>query len=325
MRIYRYWVKHSKQLEVTAKLQESTIINSSNTSINEAVSDTERQLLISQKRINSEVIDDPGYETNISKGIIDTIDPNNIITRNRYGALVLNSKFILFLICFCSSIAMSQIEDTKFNRIQYNFERPSSNEYLVLFSAIPNKHKKGYYQNKNLFSNSVKFGLTENITLAGGIMDISSLFFAQVSWGLTPKIGISVNNYLHIGIGAFVQGINLRVTNALGLGLITIGSSNHNLTITGGFGLFNNELTPIPAIAVSGTTRLNNYLALTSENFIIPNQNSTLNYYGGHGLRVLTKKNAFDLGIFYLGYSEFFSSPLFAPVIGYTRTFESKK
>ena len=43
-------------------------------------------------RINQGIRYGSDYEADIVEEIIDEIDENNIVTRNRYGALVLNSK-----------------------------------------------------------------------------------------------------------------------------------------------------------------------------------------------------------------------------------------
>lgn len=97
MRIFKYWVEHSKELNVDDIVQPSKVFGGSNVSVFEAMKDAEAKLLNVQKIINGELRKDHDYEADIIEEIIEKIDDANIVTRNRYGALVLNSKELLFI------------------------------------------------------------------------------------------------------------------------------------------------------------------------------------------------------------------------------------
>lgn len=97
MRIFKYWIEHSKELNVDGILQPSKVFGGSNISALEAMKDAEHKLLNVQKIINGELGKDPEYEADILEEIIEKIDDANIVTRNRYGALVLNSKELMFI------------------------------------------------------------------------------------------------------------------------------------------------------------------------------------------------------------------------------------
>ncbi|PHS05158.1 MAG: hypothetical protein COA88_12765 [Kordia sp.] len=97
MRIFKYWIEHSKDLYLGNTKQTSKVFGGSNISSNDAIKDAEIKLLKAQKIINGELKKDEDYEADIIEEIIEIIDDDNIVTRNRYGALVLNSKRLMFI------------------------------------------------------------------------------------------------------------------------------------------------------------------------------------------------------------------------------------
>lgn len=97
MRIFKYWIEHSKELYIEGIKQSSKVFGGSNVSEIEAIHDAEKKLIKAQKIINGELRKDDTYEADIIEEIVEKIDDENIITRNRYGALILNSKKLLFI------------------------------------------------------------------------------------------------------------------------------------------------------------------------------------------------------------------------------------
>jgi len=98
MRIFKYWIEHSKDLTIAEGIQQvSKVFGGSNISIEDAKKDAEIKLEKAQKIINGEFRKDESYEADIIEEIIHEIDKDNIITRNRYGALVLNSRKLMFI------------------------------------------------------------------------------------------------------------------------------------------------------------------------------------------------------------------------------------
>ena len=97
MRIFKYWIEYSKILTIEDIQQPSKVFGGSNISIEDAERDAKIKLEKAQKIINGELGKDESYEADIVEEIIHEIDKNNIVTRNRYGALVLNSKKLMFI------------------------------------------------------------------------------------------------------------------------------------------------------------------------------------------------------------------------------------
>ena len=112
MRIFKYWVPYSQKLKIDGNTSKqgyngNTIQNSehvfttyggSNFSEDEAEEDAKRKLERVQKIMDGEIYpNDEDYEADIMEEIIHQIDSDNIVTRNRYGAEVLNCKKIMFI------------------------------------------------------------------------------------------------------------------------------------------------------------------------------------------------------------------------------------
>lgn len=158
------------------------------------------------------------------------------------------------------------------------FVNPNSTRYFFAPSAIPLKKREGYYQNAYLLANSVNVGLTNNITIGGGVV-IPLLFY------VTPKISFPVRKNLYLGAGIlFTQSFltDFHLSAGIGYGLVTVGNPEHNLTMGLGYGYskFDNsyKATSMPIVTLNGMTRIGRRLSLITENWLIPRSEYTEEY-----------------------------------------------
>lgn len=201
---------------------------------------------------------------------------------------------------------------------QFKFANPHDTRYFFGPSGIPIKKGKGYFQNVLLTTNFVNFGVTENISIGGGFEFISTIIGYPI-WFLTPKVGFDISENIHVGGGFIMAGVAAEGTATLAYGAFTLGNSESNLSLGVGYGLIGGEFSEYPAIMISGTRRVSNGLALLTENYIIPNGPGDPVYFGIHGLRILSKKNSFDIGgIFIPSIFEYIPA---LPYVGYVRVF----
>lgn len=106
MKIYRHWVRCRETFRIGDVPKDFVIYGASNLSEADALEDARRKTAQIRERINgipgSGIPED--YEVSIREEILNELQPGNIVTRNRYGAEVLNSETILFAdaddICF---------------------------------------------------------------------------------------------------------------------------------------------------------------------------------------------------------------------------------
>lgn len=177
----------------------------------------------------------------------------------------------------------------------YWFPNPNPTRYLFSSSAIPLNRKEGYYQNSYLFLNSVNVGVTNNISMGGGL-EIISTFSADVRpiFFLTPKVSGKIGENFYAGGGMLF--LNADETS-LGItyGVATYGNTDNNITAGMGWGFYEGEFSGRPILTVSGMKRFKRRASFVSENWFVPFDEGS--YYGlfSYGIRFFSEKIAVDL------------------------------
>lgn len=98
MRIFKYWTRVESSISVGGQSQKVHAYGGSNISVQAAAAEAERRLDGVRKRIAGEDSrDGESYEVDIREEVLARVDENNVVTRNRYGAAVLNSTEVLFI------------------------------------------------------------------------------------------------------------------------------------------------------------------------------------------------------------------------------------
>jgi len=98
MRIFKYWTRIETSISVEGQPRSVHAYGGSDISEQAAAADARRRLDSVQQRIAGEnVRDDDSYEVDIREEVLARIDAGNVVTRNRYGAAVLNSENVLFV------------------------------------------------------------------------------------------------------------------------------------------------------------------------------------------------------------------------------------
>ncbi len=198
--------------------------------------------------------------------------------------------------------------------LNFSFANPHDTRYFFGPSAIPVKKGKGYYQNIFVFFNFANYGITENLSIGGGLEFISTILGEPI-WFLTPKLGFQVADNVYLGGGAILAGFSSEGVATLGYGAFTFGHADTNVSLGVGYGFFEGEISDSPAIMVSGTHRVSSSISLLSENYLL----SDVPYFGIQGIRLMSRKNSFDFGLIV---SPAFSEEIPAlPYVGYVRVF----
>jgi len=97
MKIFKYWIAEKSKVEIYGEMKEITTYGGSNISIDDASIKAKEKMEKVKRKINGEkgIFDE--YETEIREEILKVVDDHAIITRNRYGAQVLNAEKLMFL------------------------------------------------------------------------------------------------------------------------------------------------------------------------------------------------------------------------------------
>lgn len=97
MKIFKHWISEKRRVNIQGEEKEITTYGGSNTSIEEAALKAKDKMEKVIRKIDGErdVFED--YEVEIREEILQTLDSKIIITRNRYGAQVMNAESLMFL------------------------------------------------------------------------------------------------------------------------------------------------------------------------------------------------------------------------------------
>jgi hypothetical protein len=201
-------------------------------------------------------------------------------------------------------VSVSKVEAENFRHGKYWFPNPNATRYLFSPSAFCLKEGEGYYQNTYLFLNSFNVGLSDHVTIGGGLEFIST--FASIISGeggpifyVTPKVGFEVAPKVNLGAGLLYVSIPDfgedygRSGGGIFYGLSTFGNTNSNLTTGLGWGYFKGDVGSSPFITISGMTRISRKTALVTENWLIPSGSFYAVY--SYGFRFFGEKLAVDL------------------------------
>lgn len=175
---------------------------------------------------------------------------------------------------------------------KFKFPNSQDTRYFFAPSGIPLKKGEGYYQNVLLTGNFVNYGVHRNISVGGGV-EFITLSAGRPIWFLTPKIGHSLSEKLHVAGGLLMIGTGSG-TSSLIYGVTTIGGSDLNFSFGVGYGYVDGQLSSSPTINLSGTIRFSDGVALLTENYLIGGGG----YFGIQGLRFMGPKHSFDIGMF---------------------------
>lgn len=97
MKIYKYWTIEKQKILIDGAEQEVTCYGGSNVSVEDARGKAKEKAQKIQRKIAGEKHLFEDYESEIREEILQTVDEHSVITRNRYGARVLNVEKLMIL------------------------------------------------------------------------------------------------------------------------------------------------------------------------------------------------------------------------------------
>ena len=97
MKIYKYWTIEKQTILIDGAEQEVSCYGGSNISAEDARMKAQEKAQKIQRKIAGEKRIFEDYESEIREEILQTVDEHSVITRNRYGARVLNVEQLMIL------------------------------------------------------------------------------------------------------------------------------------------------------------------------------------------------------------------------------------
>jgi len=195
---------------------------------------------------------------------------------------------------------ISSISDVKEEDISekgfYQQHNLQSTRYFYGPNGLGLKKGEGYYQNVWILFNQVSYGFTNYFSMSVGVVPAFLLAGAPTPVWVVPKFSIPIKKeFLNIGVGGLFGTIFGEGTSfGIGFGALTIGNSNHNLSVSVGYGMVDGEWSSSPVITVAGMTRVSRKTYLLTENYFFPDNITLISF----GARSFAGKVGIDYGLF---------------------------
>jgi hypothetical protein len=198
------------------------------------------------------------------------------------------------------SIATSDIREITENEAgvlhdgTYWFPNPNSTRLFFAPTGQMLKKGEGYFSDYELFFPGFAVGVTDNLSLGGG-MSILPVGFDEQIYYVTPKVGVSVSDRVHLGAGVLFAGTG-GGTGGVGYGVATFGDGDGSATFGLGYGFAGGDIESRPVAMVGGEKRVSKRIALVTENYLLPVSDNTILF--SFGLRFMGEKLTTDLALF---------------------------
>ncbi len=182
----------------------------------------------------------------------------------------------------------------------YWFPNPNATRLFFAPTARMLKQGDGYFADYYLFFPAFAYGITNNVTIGGGMSLIPGVDIDKQIFYFTPKVGLSATKIFNLGIGALIIKIpdfdDEDKSPLVGIlyGVGTYGNPNSSLTFGLGYGFVDDEVADKPMIMIGGEHRISRRLAMVTENWILPGVDNPMVSYG---VRFFGEKMSFDLAL----------------------------
>ncbi|MCK5118562.1 MAG: hypothetical protein KAQ78_03210 [Candidatus Latescibacteria bacterium] len=209
------------------------------------------------------------------------------------------------------TISISKIKEIKeisaasIKNGEYWFTNPNATRLFFAPTAYTLKQGKGYFADYYIFFPAFAYGLTDKVTIGGGMSLLPGVDIDKQIFYFTPKVGLKATKDFNLALGALLIKIPEFSDDEdspdddsplIGIlyGVSTFGKPDGNVTMGLGFGFVGDELADKPMICFGGEKRLSRRLSLVTENWIFPGFGNPLI---SCGIRFFGEKLSTDLAL----------------------------
>ncbi len=192
---------------------------------------------------------------------------------------------------------------------QYWFPNPNTTRLFFAPTGQMLKKGEGYFSDYQLFFPGVAYGVTDNVSVGGGVSLFPAGLDEQVYY-LTPKVGGSLGENVHLAVGALFVGFmggGPDATGGVGYGVGTLGDGDGSVTLGLGYGFAGGEIESRPVAMAGGEKRVSRRIALVTENYLLPVSENNVVY--SFGIRFMGERLTTDLAIFNVSGSNIIGLP----------------
>jgi hypothetical protein len=184
---------------------------------------------------------------------------------------------------------------------------PNYSRLLFAPTGRPLKKGDGYFSDYEVLFPGVAFGLTDNISLAGGFSVIPGLGLGEQLFYISPKVGFSLGDHASVAVGALVAGSGAGDSDGesayIGFAVGTVGGPRRSLTLGLGLGDTSSEFSDaVPIVMAGGTATLSRHVALVGETWMFLNGDFKLSEQPfGVAVRLFGERLSADVGVVLVG------------------------
>jgi hypothetical protein len=193
--------------------------------------------------------------------------------------------------------SIKEIKEVASNSIKngkYWFENPNSSRLYFAPTGRLLKKGRAYFCDYYLFFPGIAYGLSDNITIGGGMSLFPVVDFNDQIFYFTPKIGIVAKEKSSLAIGGLIVALpkidHERHTVGILYGVTSLGGPDASITVGLGYGFVDRHVAKKPMALIGGEKRFSRRISFVSENWIFPGVDKPLISYGlrffGEGLSV---------------------------------------
>ena len=194
---------------------------------------------------------------------------------------------------------ITEVPESLIKKGKYWFPNPNATRLFFAPTARMLKKGEGYLADYYLFFPMVAYGITDNISLGGGMSIFPGGGLDKQMFYFTPKVGLKATENINFAAGALLVKIpdfDNDDSPLVGIlyGVGTIGTPELSITAGLGYGFVGRDFAEKPMVMVGGEARLSRRLSFVTENWIFPGVDQPLISYG---LRLFGEKLSVDLGL----------------------------
>lgn len=169
---------------------------------------------------------------------------------------------------------------------EYWFPNPNNTRLYFAPTARNLKKGEGYFADYFFVFPGIAYGVTDNITIGGGMSIIPGVDIPDQLFYFTPKIGGEISKDLNVAVGALVATVpdsfdsDAPTTAGIFYTVGTYGTPDVSVTAGIGYGYVDDELADKPMVMVGGEKRLSRRMSFVTENWMVPGVDNLIISYG---------------------------------------------
>jgi hypothetical protein len=175
------------------------------------------------------------------------------------------------------------------------FRRLDPNRTRLLFAPTARTIKggSGYFSIYEVFLPMVAYGVTDYLTLSGGLSLLPGIALDEQLLYFAPKIRLVHSESIDLSTGVLYMTVENK-DFGIAYGVFTFGKSSLAGTIGLGWGFFEGDFSGTPAVMVGGEWQISGSVKLITENWFPPDVDGGLISFG---IRFFGASLAADLGL----------------------------